>query len=197
MSYFCTIFCGNAAKETPMKIRVALGGLIAVLLLSGGVQGDDKSGWTKYTSKKGGFSVLMPGTPREDTKTVKTPYDTFEQTTMQFLDRSKGFAYAIDFTELPEDMLKGISVDDFLDIECDVYVKEGKGKLLNQKHITLGRLPGREIEEELFGGKAISRTRIFLVEGRVYHVTVVMPRNRADSKTMNRYLDSFRLEKTK
>jgi hypothetical protein len=177
-----------------MKARIALVGLSAVLLCSATVQGGGTPGWTKYTSKKGGFSVVMPGTPRESTKTVKTPYDTYEHNLLILADPVNGTAYAIDFTDLPEDLLQGASVETFLDTECDVFLQKAKCKLLSQKAITRGRLLGREIEVELLAGKAISRTRIFLVGRRIYHLSVIMPRAQANAADMERFLDSFGLE---
>jgi hypothetical protein len=177
-----------------MKTHVALIGLSAILLWSSAVLGGDEPAWPKYTSKKAGFSVMMPGTPKESTKTLKTAYDNFEQTRVTFVSGAKGTAYAIHCTVLPDDLHQGIGLDEFLDSECDLYVETAKAKLRSQKKIMLGTLPGREIEYSLLNGRAISRTRIFLVDGRLYHVTVLMPRDRTDSGEMERFLDSFRLE---
>jgi hypothetical protein len=180
-----------------MKVRVTLLGLSAVLLLNGYLSAGAKVPWTSYTSKKGGFSVSMPATPWENTKVVKTPYDTFEQTIVQVTNPRKGTVFAVTFTDIPADLLQGINPDDFLDEECQAFVRDGKGKLRYQKRITQAGVAGREIEDELLGGKAIARTRIFLVGRRLFHVTVAMPRDQASANDMNLFLDSFQFEQTR
>jgi hypothetical protein len=177
-----------------MKSRITLLGLIAVLLWGGRVRGGGEPAWRSYTSTKGGFSVLMPGTPRERTRTVKTPYDTLKSTMVEFLDRRKGCVFAIDFVDLPEDMVEEINIDDFLDLECELVLRGTRGKVRNQKNITLGRLPGREVEAEHLQGKAISRTRLFLVGRRLFHLTALVPKDLAPAGHLNKFLDSFRLD---
>jgi hypothetical protein len=69
------------------------------------------------------------------------------------------------------------------------------GKLVSSKETKLGDYPGREFEVELLGGKAILRGRVFLVDQRLYQVMAIAPADVADSPSIERFLDSFRLTK--
>jgi hypothetical protein len=150
------------------------------------------SAFTTFTSKEGGFSVLMPGKPTEKVTTAKDPAGRDVETTLFIVDL-KTVAYLASYTERPD--LATVTADGknaALENGRDAVVKGLNGKLLTDKRITLGNNPGREFQIEV-PNLGVYRSRTYLVGGRFYQVVVMGPQDVATSKAADQFLDSFKL----
>lgn len=175
-----------------MITRLCLG--LALPLVLGAAQDNVPNDWKPFTSKDGGFTVVLPAAgPNEGKRSVKTPAGTIEVTYYLVEVKDKG-SYVVTFAEYPEEALKGGTEDKRLDNARDGAVQSAKGKLKSEKKIMLGDHPGREllIESEAMGSV---RTRIYAVKTRLYQTLAAGVPAFLQAKETGQFLDSFKLEK--
>jgi hypothetical protein len=173
-----------------MKVRL-LGLAVVLPLLLGG--GDPKAGlkFKEFAPKGAGFSVMMPGEPKEQKKSVKTPAGDVE-ITMNVAEPAANYTFVIAHTDYPEAALKNSSEDQRLDAYRDAAVREVKGKIINEKKIKLAKFPGRDVVIEL-SPKGQLHARFYVVDNRLYQLTVGGTKEQASSKDAEKFLDSFKL----
>jgi hypothetical protein len=176
-----------------MKTKSLVLGLTLALFLGQNVRADDTPSWERFTSREGGFSVLLPGTPMQRTKSLKTPFGTVNMTMVLAMDPDAGSCYGVVYADFPADLVRPGNTDDILDAVGMGMVQGAKGKLRDTKEIKFGAHPGRELEMELPGGTGIGRARVYLVKGRLYQVLTLLPGDAAQSPEAGRFLDSFKL----
>lgn len=148
-------------------------------------------GWEEFQSAKHQFSVMMPGPPEEDEKSVQTPYG---NAPLHSYSVSFGFARCVvAVSEYSEQVLTDLSVEDRYDSAAEVTANALGGTLVRHEPIEQHGRSGREqiIEVE---GKATMHTRGFLVGNRSYLVSITYPPGTVSSKAIAHYLDSFRIE---
>jgi hypothetical protein len=165
---------------------VALVVALAMPLQAGEPQ---ESGWEEFQSKEGGFSVLMPGTPVERERSADSRIGPI-RARMFVVDRgASGFIAGYD--DYPEAALERDSKR-LLDAKRDAIVAGMKGRLLDQRSLTQGGYPGREIAVEIPDG-SVYKARMFLVERRLCLAAAVVPGARANSEDVATFLASFRV----
>ena len=149
------------------------------------------SKWQEFTTKAGGFSILLPNKPKESTKDLGT-------------EAGAGNLYSF-FVEL-KDVTYGVSYADFPDLpsnfspqqinELLVSVRKGvvdKGKLLKERNISLNGYLGKEIEFLDVDGLTY-KTRIYLVKQRVYQEVAVFKNPKLLlSQDTDKFLNSFKI----
>lgn len=168
-----------------MKPKLLVLLALAILLI-----GCQRSTWEEFSSSEGAFSILMPGTPTEQTKTVNTavgPIDAYF-----FLLERKDIAYMVGYSDYPDTVVQKTNPDAILEGARNGAVANVQGKLLNELIISLNGYPGRELKIEPAGGKGTIKAKIFIVGNRLYQVMVVTPKEKAFSKNVRRFLDSFK-----
>jgi hypothetical protein len=178
-----------------MKTRVVWLGLVLGLFVVGNILGDTKAPWKEFTSREGGFSAQMPTKPLELKKTMKSPLGPVEFYMFQATAPREGIAYTVAYNDFPEAFPQLVKAGDILELSTESFAQGVNGKLVSSKETKLGDYPGREYEVEVFGGKAVLRGRIFLVDQRLYQVMAIARADAADSPSIGRFLDSFRLTK--
>jgi hypothetical protein len=141
--------------------------------------------WERFHVPAGKFSVLMPGEPSLEESKADEELGGGAMKVYTAYHPDQALVLAAISVELPEEIRKKLSPDDILDRK----VKKGR-------KITLGKYPGRELEETQQGkGRGITRT--YVVEDRVLAVVVIdlYPTQGAMPRDTARFLDSLRLEK--
>jgi len=141
--------------------------------------------WKDFSSSKGKFAILMPGTPTEETEKDKedgTVYNSFKVEGEQSL-------YFVQYSDIPE--IAGATSEEvkkILDNTPSEFVKGANAKLLGQRSISLTGYSGREfsfaINKEILG-----KGLVYLVEKRLYIVVAVTP----EQDNAQKFIDSFRL----
>jgi hypothetical protein len=145
-----------------------------------------------FTSKACGFSVLMPGTPKEQVGKIKSASGDLDNT-QYAVAASKAF-WMVSVVDYPAGSANG-KEDALLDGAVKSTVKGLQGKTLAEGKIILeDKYPGRklEVEAEKVG---LYRAHIFLVGDRVYQVVVRGPKDVVTSPDATKYLESFKLVK--
>jgi hypothetical protein len=164
--------------------------------------------WKPFSSKEGRFSVLMPGTPRESqmiwnletgddivylfTVTREEAeymvwYVDFEPPTRRLDDDGQSSNFPDILPNTPEKM-----TDVLVNAGTDSYSTPSDRRLISEQSIRLGNYPGREISLRLGGGPLVRR-RLYLVNRRVYILSVRTTQERFLSKTIEGFMNSFKL----
>jgi hypothetical protein len=147
----------------------------------------------KYKSEDGNFSIELPGVPKAQRVPVN-PENEKGAKQVQYVYGVDDGAYLVSYQDNPN--LE--EADEKAQAEALKTAQEslGKtfGKLLSEKPIKLlDKYPGREFEYEIPGQKGRYRSRMYMVDGRLYQVIVVGAEAFASSKTAEAVLDSFAL----
>jgi hypothetical protein len=174
-----------------MKLRPLLSGLAVVLLLGA----EDKPTLKEFTSRAGGFSVRVPGDMKETVKNVNAPGGKTEVQRTYLYAPSPAAVYLIldrDMSALAK--ANDATIQTALENGRKAAEKSLNGKLLSEKKVTLGKYPGLEFQIES-AKLGIYRSRVYIADGRMYQVTVMGPKDFANSKTADEFLQSFKLVK--
>lgn len=140
----------------------------------GGGTGSGKSvygleNWKEFTSVEGGFSVLLPGVPKEVVREIDSPFGKAQGHYFNlFMFADFGFSY----TNLPLNIENPEAAKKLLDYTRDGMLARFKGKLLEEKDIKLDGHPGRFFKIELASGD-LARHKVFIVGNRAYQVIFI------------------------
>jgi hypothetical protein len=140
--------------------------------------------WKLFKSEAGGFSLLMPGEPIETARDGVVTYS---------VNREKeSVTYTVSYIDFPVDPSaeKNGVRDAFTGIK-DGIQEEG-GKILNEKTVSLKEYTGQELRVSMPDG-ALTRVRSYIVGKRLYLVMTSTKNERSLLKSLEGFLNSFRL----
>lgn len=146
--------------------------------------------WHLFAPKGGGFSVMLPGKPDEETIQVDSPTGPFTTPTYRLV--SGEFGYMIthsDYTDVPEEKE---ARDNFIKMAAEKAATAPGAKMISSKPITLGDYPGREVKAEI-RGPSILQVNTYFARPRVYLVMVFSPLDKPDSEYVMKYFASFKV----
>jgi len=147
-----------------------------------------------FASKAGAFSVLMPGTPQQQTKVVDSPAGKLHVHLFVVPLDGGNTAYMASYIDYDPQLIAAAPADKLLDGARDGQVSSVKGKLASEKRLKLGRHPGRELRITLKQGMFI-RSRLYLVGNRLYQCLVVGKKAVVNSADAGRFFGSFKTTK--
>jgi predicted small lipoprotein YifL len=140
--------------------------------------------WQEYVSENGNFSVMFPsGELREEEG---------RDLNMVGIDMDDA-GYVVMYGDVPgADMLKPEAV---FDLTQEGMLQDGESELVSSEDIMLGDYPGRQIRIDGKTGdkQATFNTRVYIVEGRLYQVMVVMPTDKLAMEDIEAFWSSFQL----
>jgi hypothetical protein len=142
----------------------------------------------QFNSTEGGFSILLPGTPKYAVETVDSAAGPLVVNTYMVDGFDK--AYGVMYTDYPDAVLE-TDPQKVLDGARDGAVTNVKGKLLSEAAMTLNGYPGREMN--ISAGQLGVRSRVYLVNKRIYSVIVTGPVNQMNLSVFDEVLNSFNL----
>jgi hypothetical protein len=164
----------------------------AVLLAAAcALQGADKP----FVSDAGGFRLKMPAAPKEQTQKIQTPIGPIDLH-MYLIDKGD-MAYLATYSDYPEEVAKQ-DPKQLLDGVVDGSIKNSKGELITSKDINIGGFPGREYDYNIpipGGQTGIGRSRVYLVNTRLYQIVYIGAKAKGIPKAADDYLKSFELIK--
>jgi hypothetical protein len=141
--------------------------------------------WKEFSSPEGRFSVLMPGNPAAETR---TPKDQPAELHMFTVDQGSKAFMASYFDLAPTT----VSPDAILDGARDGSIMNRQGTLIKEERTALDGHPGRAFQATARGNSFVE-TRMYLVDRRLYMLTVVR-QNREEDKDAAKFLSSFKLK---
>jgi len=176
-----------------MKQIMIVIGLIALVPLAVAGEAD----WMTFTSKDGGFSVLMPGTPTFTATTDHTVVGAVIEN-LYSLETSSA-TFSAEYTDLPGVATFFESDDSLYDDAKEGLLKRTGGKLISYYGIEQAGITGKEIQCVIPAAGKLPlqrlRARFLLKEKRLYVPSITIPGGKKDDPLFARYLDSFRLLK--
>ncbi|MBN1431094.1 MAG: hypothetical protein JXB07_22180 [Anaerolineae bacterium] len=165
-----------------MKVKLVI--LLAVAMTIFGCQ-LSATPPTEFVSDEGKFSVLMPGTPTEETQTTTDGTDIH-----MFSVEDWGDAYLVGYSDFPQDIIEGTDAEMLLDFARDGAA--GDGTILSETSITINGYPGRALEIDSSDDDIVLYANIYLVDNRLYQVIVTSGDGTRSAK-VSEFLDSFKL----
>jgi hypothetical protein len=161
--------------------------LIAALLACKG------SSWKEFTSQEGGFSVLLPGTPKVERRTTESAVGPLAFT-MHTVELGLGsVAYIMSYNDYPPSLIADSDQNAIL----DGVVEGAIGSKANIKHnqpITIDGHPGREFSGTVKDGFEYT-SRAYLVKQRLYQLNIVSTPGKVPADDKRKYFESFKLLK--
>ncbi|MGH1395230.1 MAG: hypothetical protein ACRAVC_14560 [Trichormus sp.] len=151
--------------------------------------------WKLFTAPDGGFTVLMPGIPKRESQIQKTYMGEIELEIFSAQPPKQEVVYIVVYNEFPHSYAKMTNPQEILHNAQAMTLKTTKSNLISQRNIRSSNgHPGKEFAYINIGGK-ITRTRIYVAEGRLYQVTAITTRKQQQNlaRTITGYLNSFQI----
>ena len=149
-----------------------------------------KPRWVEFDCSEGGYKVSMPQQPERMPRVVKTAIGPVEVIFFNKLYNKVSFISG--YVDYPKQYVKGTTADSILSGARDGGgVADAEGELEDEKRITQGDYPGREITMKSKDGKQRMHSRIFLAGQRFYQAMIIVPVDGEFKDDVDRYLNSF------
>ena len=177
-----------------MKQIMIVIGLIALVPLAVAGEAD----WRTFTSRAGGFTILMPGTPTFTATTDHTVVGAVIENLYNLATPAATFS--AEYSDLPGIATFFDSDDSIYDDAKEGLLKRTGGKLIKYFGIEQAGITGEEVECEIPAAGKLPlrrlRARFLLKDKRLYVPSVTIPDGKKDDPLFSRYLDSFKLLKS-
>src|SRR5215471_15532804 len=155
--------------------------LLLVSLFSSSLKASQAGEWVKVSPLGGGFSIMMPATPKEETKVGET------FTAHLFSTMTDKTIYIAEYGDYAPSIHLNVAGE--LAANRDNFVKEIEGKVLESKEITLDGRPGLEFTAE--SAQVSAKCRVYLFGNRVFMIAAGVLSGRSDPENVDRYFSSF------
>jgi hypothetical protein len=150
----------------------------------------DASGWARFTSAAGRFSVLLPpGTPEDKVET--TPSDHGPYTTHLLIQRDKVGRNVFLVGWVDYDPSFNFNRQSELEMNRDNFVKGVDATLLNSRTLTIDGFQVLEFTAE--NPSRVFKSRVYMVGRRPYQLVIGSPKGQDDSVNVNRFFNSFKV----
>jgi hypothetical protein len=149
--------------------------------------------WQEFSSEEGGFSVLMPGTPRENVQRTGAPGSSIHHASFQV--KFQASSYVVSYSNLDREMLGIESPSEFLANTMDVALDVMNAQLMTQQDIALDGNPGKAFSATatIEGVETAIEGRYYLVEDRLYQVLAMGHEGSVSEADKQKFLESFKL----
>lgn len=162
---------------------------VLAALIVAGCRGE--VGWREFRSIEGGFSIMMPGRPEEQSQMTATTFGTIESRV--FLVEYQGAGYLVNYADYPQELIQDSPDDVILDGVSLGVVAQSGGTLKSSTVIRFGDFTGRELEISSPGGQSALKVRIYLIGARIFQLSVVSEIGADNSDDLALFFDSFML----
>ena len=157
-------------------------------------------GWEAFSSYEGRFRILIPGSVEQkvdsiDTRMGRLAYHTFFHQSPEG-EASDNILYMVSYCDYPPGTVHSDSLellDVFFEATMDAAAGSVRGELLYSDDIRLGKYPGKLWRIDYLNGKAVIKTRAYVVGSRYYSVQTITVRKRSINRSSGKFLDSFHL----
>jgi len=147
------------------------------------------SGWVRFTSPDGHFSVLMPEIPQEKTETTDSAHGPY--TTHLFVVRDTQSVYLIGWVDYDPSFNFNRQAE--LEANRDNFVKGISATLVNTRPTVIDGYSGLEFTAET--ADRTFKSRVFLVGRRPYQIVIGSPKGFDDTALTNRFFNSFKVSR--
>ena len=145
------------------------------------------SGWVRFTSPDGHFSVLMPEIPQDKSETVDSAHGPY--TTHLFIVRDTTSVYLIGWVDYDPSFNFNRQAE--LEANRDNFVNGIKAKLVTTRPTVVNGYSGLEFTAET--EDRVFKSRVFLVGRRPYQIVIGSPKDMDDTAIVSKFFNSFKV----
>jgi hypothetical protein len=147
----------------------------------------DSSGWVKFSSDEGRFSVMMPETPTDKAETVDSAHGPY--TTHLFIVRDTTSVYLIGWVDYDPSFNFNRQAE--LEANRDNFVKGISATLVSTRPTTIDGYSALEFTCET--ADRIFKSRVYMVGRRPYQIVIGSPKGQDDTASVNKFFNSFKV----
>lgn len=183
--------------------------VVLTLLLTAGLLPGQQTGpewapppreWEEFRSAEGGFRILVPGPVRQSADTLETGigqlvYHTFFCQEKEE-DGSDNLLYMVSYVDYPAGTVHSDSTEllpEFFEATVESAAFSINGKVLYAHEDRYFEYPGYIWRIDYLGGKAVIKTRAYLVGSRLYTLQTVTYRELNLNPASDKFMEAFRL----
>jgi len=160
----------------------------------------ENQNWINYKSKDKDYELLFPKKPLEKSQLMNSELGPIQMDMIYYeainQETEDNLFYSVIQMDYPENFLpknQPEKIDSFFNASIQNSVVNVHGQLTYEKIISKKNFPGREMKVLFNEGKSVMNTRFFLVENRLIMLQVMTGVNKDFNKSINYFLDSFKL----
>ena len=147
------------------------------------------SGWVRFTSPDGHFSVLMPEIPQDKAETVDSSHGPY--TTHLFIVKDTTSVYLIGWVDYDPSFNFNRQAE--LEANRDNFVKGINAKLVSTRPTVIDGYSAIEFTAET--ADRLFKSRVFLVGRRPYQIVIGSPKTLDDTANTERFFNSFKVSR--
>ena len=192
---------GSSADLEDWKWRVRMrsfgAAAVAGLLVLAGCQQNTQSPaaveWQEFAPSGRGFSVLLPGTPTEESTSEATAFGVIVTALFKLEPEGEKLAYGIRYDNYPPQVVALLrDASTFLLARHKRLEVEVKGETIDEKDVFVDGYTGKQITLELSDGK-LGIYRLFVIDQEMYQLSVKAAPEDASAEEITRFLETFKL----
>ena len=147
----------------------------------------DSSGWVKFTSDEGRFSVMMPEIPEDKMETTESAHGPY--TTHLFIVKDPTSVYLIGWVDYDPSFNFNRQAE--LEANRDNFVKGINAKLITSHATVVDGYSALEFMAET--EDRVFKSRVYMVGRRPYQIVIGSPKGQDDAAQVNRFFNSFKV----
>jgi hypothetical protein len=171
--------------------------VVAVAMMVIGSCKPSNTVWEAYTSREGGFSIIMPPNPKKVDKVLMTPFGKqavhFIEWRPESLTIDKFKLFQVSYTGCPSAAADSFSRQRILDSSIVMRAKDFTELDIDIHTVDLNGYFGRAFIFDVQGNNTIAIVKECIVNGKLYDITVVLKKNYATNKEVHQFFDSFKV----
>jgi len=159
-----------------------------------------QSQWQEFKSYDGRFRILAPGPMQTKIDSIETPVGTLAQHNFVYQPENpkeaENLIYMVSYYDYPEGTIPADSTDlieAFFDETIAAAAFSINGKVQYSDAVQLDEYPGRLWRIDYLEGKAVIKTRAYLIGQRYFSTQTISLIERHINPSSDKFLDSFRL----
>ncbi|MDX1943493.1 MAG: hypothetical protein SFU99_23200 [Saprospiraceae bacterium] len=159
----------------------------------------ESKNWREFNSYDGRFSILSPGEMKEKIDSIQTPIGILTYHTFFFQanqENADNVLYMLSYCDYPEGSMHSDSTEllqEFFDATLESATASVKGELMYERNAKYKNYPGKIWRIDYLDGKALIKTKAFVIERRYYTIQTITRKDRSLNFSSEKFLDSFKL----
>jgi hypothetical protein len=178
-------------EELTMKTRTLVAAFLCILAGTATLRAQTPA-FETFTLPGGKMEIKLPGTPIEMKQTQKSPFGDMEVRVNMVTDEARGIVYGVVTCEVPPALRRQLGDGDTAqDGFAGGFVSGTGGKLVSKKKLLVGGSPGVEPKATVFDDNGELQGQLCVIDGTMYMVIVMAPKDGINAKDANRFFNSF------
>jgi hypothetical protein len=174
-----------------MKIRILAAAFVCIVAGVATLQAQTSTLET-FTLPGGKMEIKLPGTPVEMKQTQRSPFGDMEVRVNMVTDEARGIVYGVVTCDIPPALRRQLGDGEAaLDGMAAGFVSGAGGKLISKKKLLVAGNPGMELKATVFDGNGEMLGQFCVIDGTMYLVLVMAPKDGINVKDANRFFSSF------